>query len=68
MNTFKTHENIDKVLYTVTEVAEALSLGRTKVYDLLNRGEIESVSIGSARRITRHALEEYVRRLIGDRT
>ena len=40
-------------------------MGRTKVYELLKTGELESVQIGSSRRIPAIAVAvaEYVRRL-----
>src|SRR3989304_1235582 len=47
-------------LLTVDEVAERLGLGLTKVYELLGRGEIASVRIGTARRVPASALEAYV--------
>jgi excisionase family DNA binding protein len=38
-------------LLTVEEVMRLLKLGRTKIYHLMNEGRLESVKIGSARRI-----------------
>jgi excisionase family DNA binding protein len=40
-----------------------LGIGRTKVYELLRAGVIESVRVGSSRRIPVGALDEYVARL-----
>ncbi len=54
---------MDKALLTIEEFAEMHGLGRTKVYDLLRRGEIESVKIGTSRRITRAAAAAFVERL-----
>jgi excisionase family DNA binding protein len=54
---------MDKQLFTVDEVAEACALGRTKVYELIRTGEIQSVKIGSARRVTREAVQDFVRSL-----
>lgn len=53
----------DKLLYKVEEAAEILGIGRTKLFELLARKELRSVSIGSSRRITMDALVEYVARL-----
>jgi excisionase family DNA binding protein len=50
------------VLLTVEEAAEALALGRTKVYELLDAGALRSIKIGRARRIPVEALHEFVRR------
>jgi excisionase family DNA binding protein len=55
-------------LVTPEQAATSLALGRTKVYELLRNGELESVCIGSSRRIPREALEEYVRTLRKNRT
>jgi excisionase family DNA binding protein len=52
-------------LLTIAEVAELLSLGMTKV-KLLGSGELPSVRIGGAHRITVGQLTEYVRRLERD--
>jgi excisionase family DNA binding protein len=52
-------------LYRVREAAPLLGLGESKVWELLARGEIESVKIDGARRISRAALMAYVARLAG---
>jgi excisionase family DNA binding protein len=52
-----------KLLLTVNEAAEALSLSRTRLYDLLMRKQIFSVKVGGARRIPLKALHEFVDRL-----
>jgi excisionase family DNA binding protein len=52
-----------KNLYTVKDICETLSLGRTHLYQLIARGEIETVKIGRARRITHEALEAFLRKL-----
>jgi excisionase family DNA binding protein len=41
-------------------VAECLNIGRSKVYELMRAGTLESVRIGTCRRITRAAVERYV--------
>ena len=52
--------------YRVKDVAEALSLSLSTVYDLVRRGEIRSIRIGRGRRkltlIPREALDEFLRR------
>jgi excisionase family DNA binding protein len=45
------------------QTASALSICRTKVYELIRTGELESVQIGASRRIPVEALKDYVRRL-----
>ncbi len=54
-------------LLTPEEVAAALGIGRTKVYELLSRGAISSVQIGRSRRITRNALDTYISDLVETR-
>lgn len=51
-----------RLLLTVNEVAEALSLGRTFVYGLVMRGDIASIKIGNRRRIPVSSLQEFVER------
>jgi excisionase family DNA binding protein len=45
---------------TVAQVCEVLQLGRAKVYLLLKSGDLESIKIGSARRIPREAVERFI--------
>ncbi|WP_309110196.1 helix-turn-helix domain-containing protein [Actinosynnema sp. CA-248983] len=53
-------------LYRVEEVARALRIGRTKVFDLIRAGELTSVKIGGSRRIPVSSVREYLSRLIGE--
>lgn len=52
-----------RLLLRVTEAAEILALSRTRVYELMMAGEIESLKIGGVRRIPREAVSEFVARL-----
>ena len=45
------------------EAAGWLNVGRSKVYELMRAGVLESVQIGACRRIPRSALVEYVEKL-----
>ena len=54
---------MDKVLMTIEEAAQRLSIGRTKAFELVAQGEIETVTIGRCRRVTPEALAEFVGRL-----
>jgi excisionase family DNA binding protein len=49
-----------KLLLTVDEAAEALSLGRTYVYHLVMSNQITSVKLGRKRRIPVSALQEFI--------
>lgn len=52
-----------KLLYTITEAAQLLSLSRAHLYRLLEKRDLVSVQIGRCRRISRTALDAYVARL-----
>jgi excisionase family DNA binding protein len=43
-----------------------LGIGRTFMFRLLASGQIESLKIGSRRKITRDALDAYVSRLLAE--
>ncbi|MCQ4081141.1 helix-turn-helix domain-containing protein [Streptomyces sp. RB6PN25] len=53
----------ERLVYTVAEAAHALRIGRSKLYELLASGEIESIHIGRSRKIPARALLDYVNRL-----
>lgn len=53
----------ERLLYRVGETARMLGIGETKMWELIARGEIDSVKIDGARRVPREAIEAYVRRL-----
>lgn len=50
----------DKMLYTLTDVTAALSVGRSKVYELVRSGALPSVRIGGSRRVRGEDLADYV--------
>ena len=54
---------MDKLLLTPEEAAEVLSIGRSKVYELIGPGHIASVRIDRSRRIPRHVVVEFVAHL-----
>jgi excisionase family DNA binding protein len=57
-----------RLLLTVTEAAEALAISRSKLYELLASDAIASIRIDGSRRIPLTALEEYISRLLAERT
>jgi excisionase family DNA binding protein len=57
--------DVEKLLLTPEEAAEALSVGRTKVYQLIGEGTLRSVRIGKCRRVPTSALVELVEELTG---
>ena len=48
------------LLLTPEQAAAVLGICRTKVYELIGTGKLESVRIGTSRRIAVAALEEFV--------
>jgi excisionase family DNA binding protein len=54
---------VEKLLLTAEEAGELLSIGRTKVYELMAEGRLESVTIGRTRRVPVQALEPFVEAL-----
>lgn len=56
----------EKLVYSVTEAAEALSIGRTLVFQLLRTGELGSIKIGHRRLITRADLDAFIASLRSD--
>ena len=59
---------MDKLLYTVPEVAEMVGLGRSKLYELIASGQIQTVRIGRSVRVPVDALRTFMDglRLMGD--
>jgi excisionase family DNA binding protein len=51
---------MERLLLTTTEAAEALGIGRWKLYDLMRKGLLESVRIGGCRRVPVSALSDLV--------
>ncbi|MEQ4605926.1 helix-turn-helix domain-containing protein [Streptomyces cavourensis] len=52
----------DDELLTVPEAMNRLKIGRSALYDLLRTRRLASLTIGRARRIPAHALDDYVQR------
>ena len=49
-----------RILMSVAQAAEALSISRAHLYNLLARHEIPSIRVGKARRIPSDALRAWV--------
>jgi excisionase family DNA binding protein len=54
---------MERLLLTAEETADMLGIGRTKVYELMRLGLIESVKIHGCRRIPTEAVRDYVDQL-----
>ena len=54
---------MDQLLLTPVQAARALGIGRSKLYELLAKGELESVRIGNCRRVPASALHNFLSEL-----
>jgi excisionase family DNA binding protein len=59
---------VPRLLLTVPEAAKTLAISRSKLYELLASGAIVSIRIDGSRRIPLTALEDYISRLLAERT
>ena len=57
---------MEKLLLNTSEAAQVLGICRSKLYELLRSGRLESVRIDGSRRIPADVLEEFVDRLRRD--
>ncbi len=53
---------MNKHAYTLKETAETLGLSLPTVEGLVRKGEIQTIHIGSARRVTHRQLDEFLLR------
>lgn len=51
---------LERLTYTVTEVAELLGISRTSAYECVRRGEIPAVTLGHRLVISRVAIERLL--------
>jgi excisionase family DNA binding protein len=54
---------MEKLLFTIEEAAEVLSVSRSTVYDLVRMRLLDTVLIGRSRRVPASALQDLVDRL-----
>lgn len=47
-------------IMTISDVAEALFIGKNRTYELLNKGIIKGFRIGRVWKIPKEAVEEYI--------
>jgi excisionase family DNA binding protein len=55
-----------KLLLTVNEAAQTLSLGRSAMYALLLSGAVPSIKIGRVRRVPLYGLEAFIYRQVSE--
>ncbi len=58
---------MEKLLLRPAEAAEAIGIGRSKVYELLASGELPSIRIGGSVRVPVDALRAWIERQLAER-
>ena len=53
---------VEPICVRVNDAARMIGIGRTKLYELISSGELETVKIGKATRITTASLHRLVER------
>jgi excisionase family DNA binding protein len=59
---------MEKLLLTPEEAAERLSVGRSRIFELIATGRLRSVRIGASRRVPASALIDFVNDLAASET
>ncbi|GGD39145.1 helix-turn-helix domain-containing protein [Croceicoccus pelagius] len=53
---------VEPICVRVNDAARMIGVGRTKLYELISSGELETVKIGKATRITTASLHQLINR------
>lgn len=61
----KTAPSPDPICVRVNDAARMIGVGRTKLYELIAAGEVETVKLGKSTRITTTSLHDLIRRQRG---
>ena len=61
----KTTPSPDPICVRVNDAARMIGVGRTKLYELIAAGEVETVKFGKSTRITTASLHDLIRRQRG---
>ena len=56
------HQPAEPICVRVNDAARMIGIGRTKLYELIASGELETIKIGKATRITTASLHKLVER------
>jgi excisionase family DNA binding protein len=57
---------MEKLLLRPVEAAEAIGVGRSKIYELLSKNELPSIRVGSSVRVPVDALRAWIARQLED--
>lgn len=55
---------VEKIVYTVEEIAEMLTMSKSTVYTMVREGELQGVKVRGGTRILKTSLEEYLQKNI----
>lgn len=50
----------DIILCSISDATKALGIGRTKFYELLASGDLESIQIGTRRLVKMDSIKEFI--------
>ena len=56
------HHPVEPICVRINDAARMIGIGRTKLYELIAKGEIETVKIGKATRVITASLRELIKR------
>lgn len=48
------------MLFNANQVAKIMGVSRSQVYNLMNSGQLRSVSIGRSRRVTNAQMQDFI--------
>jgi excisionase family DNA binding protein len=51
---------MEKILVTVEEASQIMSMGRTRIYELIKNGHLKSIKCGKSRRIVTDSIRAFV--------
>ena len=54
--------SVEPICVKVNDAARMIGVGRTKLYEMIAAGEVETVKLGKATRITTASLHDLIRR------
>ena len=57
--------DVERMLYRPSEAAQAIGVSRSRVYELINSGEIPSLQVGGVKRVPVDKLREWIERQSG---
>lgn len=57
---------VERLLLRPAEAAQAIGVSRSRMYELINSGEIPSVKVGRVKRVPVDKLREWIERNSGD--